>query len=196
MKIAAKFRASRRCRYEDPKRVMSPVMRLKGVGTFEKRAPGLKYKHSCELALLNYELPNFNFKTDIYYTFFCLFVRFETDGNICGPGPRYLKVQLNSKISFICPNLATVLQKSTTAIQTSEMYENLWFLENKTAFDACDTSLDPKARRLLTCSSPTTLVFSTMIFLQFTAEKDGLVFQGGRTYYLIGKWSIMKLQLR
>lgn len=110
---------------------------------------------------------------------------FETDGNICGPGPRYLKVQLNSKISFICPNLATVLQKSTTAIQTSEMYENLWFLENKTAFDACDTSLDPKARRLLTCSSPTTLVFSTMIFLQFTAEKDGLVFQGGRTYYLI-----------
>ncbi|XP_067052747.1 uncharacterized protein [Acropora muricata] len=110
---------------------------------------------------------------------------FETDGNICGPGPRYLKVQLNSKISFICPNLATVLQKSTTAIQTSEMYENLWFLENKTAFDACDTSLDPKARRLLTCSSPTTLVFSTMIFLQFTAEKDGLVFEGGRTYYLI-----------
>ena len=123
---------------------------------------------------------------------FCLFVRFEADGNTCGPGPRYLNVRLNSKIGFICPNLATVLQKSTTAIQTSEMYENLWFLENKTAFDACDTSLDPKARRLLTCYSPTQLVFSTMKFLQFTAERNGLVFQGGRTYYLIGKCLIMK----
>ena len=52
IKIAAKFRASRRRRYEDPKRIMSPVMRLKGFATFLKRAPGPKYEHNCELALL------------------------------------------------------------------------------------------------------------------------------------------------
>ena len=39
-KITAKFRASRRLRFEDAKRIMSPEMRPKSFGTFEKRAPG------------------------------------------------------------------------------------------------------------------------------------------------------------
>ena len=38
-KITAKFRASRRLRFEDTKRYMSPAMRPKSFGTFEKRAP-------------------------------------------------------------------------------------------------------------------------------------------------------------
>ena len=41
IKITAKFRASRRLRFEETKRIMSPVMRPKRFGTFEKRAPGL-----------------------------------------------------------------------------------------------------------------------------------------------------------
>ena len=41
IKITAKFRASRRLRFEDTKRIMSPEMRPKSFGTFEKRAPGL-----------------------------------------------------------------------------------------------------------------------------------------------------------
>jgi len=41
MKITAKFRASRRLRYEDTKRNMSPEMSPKSFGTFEKQAPGL-----------------------------------------------------------------------------------------------------------------------------------------------------------
>ena len=39
IKITAKFRASRRLRFEDTKRIISPEMRPKRFGTFEKRAP-------------------------------------------------------------------------------------------------------------------------------------------------------------
>ncbi|XP_068721488.1 ephrin-B1-like [Montipora capricornis] len=110
---------------------------------------------------------------------------FQADGKSCRRGPRYLKVQLNSKINFVCPNAATVLQKRSTAVQASAMYENLWLLENKTAFENCDRTMDPKARRLLTCSSPGQLTYTSVIFAQFTAEEDGLKFVGGRTYYFI-----------
>ena len=40
VKINAKFRASRRLSFEDTKRIMSPEMRPKSLGTFEKQAPG------------------------------------------------------------------------------------------------------------------------------------------------------------
>ena len=39
IKIAAKFRASRGLRFEDTKRIMSPEMRPKSFGTFEKQVP-------------------------------------------------------------------------------------------------------------------------------------------------------------
>ena len=39
IKIGAKFRASRRLDFEDTKRTISPEMRPKSLGTFEKRAP-------------------------------------------------------------------------------------------------------------------------------------------------------------
>ena len=39
IKITAKFRASRRVRFEDTKRIMAPEIRPKSFGTFEKRAP-------------------------------------------------------------------------------------------------------------------------------------------------------------
>jgi len=42
IKINAKFRASRRLRFEDTKRIMSPEIRPKSFGTFDKRAQGLK----------------------------------------------------------------------------------------------------------------------------------------------------------
>ena len=41
MKITAKFRASRRLRFADTKRMMSPEISPKSFGTFEKQAPGL-----------------------------------------------------------------------------------------------------------------------------------------------------------
>ena len=39
IKITAKFRASRRLRFEDTKKIITPEMRLKSFGTFEKRVP-------------------------------------------------------------------------------------------------------------------------------------------------------------
>ena len=39
IKITAKFRALRRLRFEDTKRIMSPEMRPKSFGTFEKQPP-------------------------------------------------------------------------------------------------------------------------------------------------------------
>ena len=42
IKITAKFRASRRLRFEDTERIMSPEMRPKSFGTFEKLAPGVQ----------------------------------------------------------------------------------------------------------------------------------------------------------
>ena len=39
IKITAKFRASRHLRFEDTKRIMSPEIRPKSFGTFEKQAP-------------------------------------------------------------------------------------------------------------------------------------------------------------
>ena len=41
IKMTAKFRTSRLLRFEDIKRIMSPEMRPKSFGTFEKRVPGL-----------------------------------------------------------------------------------------------------------------------------------------------------------
>ena len=41
IKITARFRASKRLRFEDTKRIMSPEIRPKSFGTFEKQAPGL-----------------------------------------------------------------------------------------------------------------------------------------------------------
>ena len=40
IKITAKFRASRRLRFEDTKRIMLPEIRPKSFGAFEKQTPG------------------------------------------------------------------------------------------------------------------------------------------------------------
>ena len=42
IKITAKFRAPRSLCFEDTKRIMSPEMRPKSFGTFEKRVPGFR----------------------------------------------------------------------------------------------------------------------------------------------------------
>ena len=47
IKITAKFRASRRLRFEDTKRIMAPEIRPKSFGTFEKQAPGLNNPTTC-----------------------------------------------------------------------------------------------------------------------------------------------------
>ena len=50
IKITAAFRASRRLRFEDKKRIMSPEMPPKSFGTFEKRAPGFESRSGLSFA--------------------------------------------------------------------------------------------------------------------------------------------------
>ena len=109
------------------------------------------------------------------------------DGKTCGPGDRNIKVQLQSKVHFICPNTATVLESSLVGVQPADMYENLWLLYNERAFNECDASLDPNRRLLLSCNTPMQLKFLPVLFAQYTAVPNGLVFEGGWWYYFIGK---------
>ena len=55
IKITAMFRASRRLRFEDTKSIMSPEIRPKSFGTFEKRASGL-FKASSLPYKLNFKV--------------------------------------------------------------------------------------------------------------------------------------------
>ena len=51
IKITAKFSASRRLRFEDTKRIMSPETRPKSFGTFEKQAPGRHNTTTVQLSM-------------------------------------------------------------------------------------------------------------------------------------------------
>ncbi|XP_067052185.1 ephrin-B3-like [Acropora muricata] len=113
---------------------------------------------------------------------------FKADGKNCGPGPRQLKVRLNSQVYLVCPNLATVLHPRGTDVQTSDMWENIWLLKNKTAFDDCDVSQLPDAQRskdLHPCDNPTGLDFLSLLFLEHAAGRDDRTFDEGRTYYVM-----------
>ena len=56
-KITAKFRASRRLRFKDRKRIMSPEMGPKSFGTSEKRAPGRDLNADlCDIGVVLYQL--------------------------------------------------------------------------------------------------------------------------------------------
>ena len=74
IKITAKFRASRRLRFEDTKRIMSPEMRPKTFGTFEKQAPDL---HSMSPTALQYNLNNELYVTSQSGIDSCLFELFS-----------------------------------------------------------------------------------------------------------------------
>ncbi|XP_044164738.1 uncharacterized protein LOC114965605 isoform X1 [Acropora millepora] len=112
---------------------------------------------------------------------------FKADGTNCGPGPRQLKVRLNSQIYLVCPNLPTVLQQRGHDVQTSNMKENIWLLHNKTAFDECDVSQVQVTQKtdFFVCDDPTRLVFLSLLFLEHAAGMNDRTFVGGRTYYLI-----------
>ena len=70
IKITAKFRASRSLRFEDTKSIMSPEMRLKSFGTFEKQAP---YLSQTKLVLvfvlvLGSKVPHYHQRSDKVFT--------------------------------------------------------------------------------------------------------------------------------
>ena len=86
--------------------------------------------------------------------------------------------------------MATVLHPRGTDVQTSNMWENIWLLKNKTAFDECDVSQLPVSQRiedLHKCNNPTGLVFLSLLFLEHAAGPKDRTFEEGRTYYVMGK---------
>ena len=70
IKITAKFRASRLLRFEHTKRIMSPEIRPKSFGTFEKRAPGQSGTWTWLLRSLNLHLES----TSILYLNLLIFL--------------------------------------------------------------------------------------------------------------------------
>lgn len=96
-----------------------------------------------------------------------------------------LYVSLNSKIRFICPNSYVAVRKSIKSRQSSNLFENIWLVENKTSYDNCrvDKKYDPKAELFL-CNKPHSLTYLTLLFLEKYFDSTG-VFEGGKDYYLI-----------
>ena len=88
-----------------------------------------------------------------------------------------LKVRLQSKVFLICPNTATVLQKSLTAPKSATMYENLWIAYDRSVFDQCNTSLGNTSKLLFRCNDPTALKYFPVVFAEFTADPNSLKFK-------------------
>ncbi|XP_015762181.1 PREDICTED: uncharacterized protein LOC107341287 [Acropora digitifera] len=67
------------------------------------------------------------------------------------------------------------------------MKENIWLLQNKTAFDECDVSQVQVTQKtdFFVCDDPTRLVFLSLLFLEHAAGMNDRTFVGGSTYYLI-----------
>ena len=104
MKITAKFRASRRLRFEGTKRIMSPEIRPKSFGTFEKQAPAL-----IGYSIFTFEEKLFVIYNSLYWVFkFCLITMREssrafnfTAGHAClFHGERYLGEKERKTSSF------------------------------------------------------------------------------------------------
>ncbi|KAM7440788.1 Ephrin-B2a [Porites harrisoni] len=111
---------------------------------------------------------------------------FRNKSQSCSTGYMTLKVQLQSKVFFICPSTATVLQKTLTAPQSATMYENLWIAYDRSVFDQCNTSLSNTSKLLFQCNDPTALKYFPVVFAEFTADPNSLKFKDGKKYYFIG----------
>ena len=101
-----------------------------------------------------------------------------------------IKVHLNSKRNFICPNPASVLTEQDSSIPQEQMYENMWIVD-KQEYDTCsvNTSVlsDPLVNRnLMICRNPLQLRYYEMVF-RSKSPPGGLEFTPGITYYFIGK---------
>lgn len=113
--------------------------------------------------------------------------------NDCPSGkPKVVNVEAQSKINFVCPNVATLMDSTLGEVTKTNKYENLWLVHNSAAFNSCDVTQDPKHSILMRCEDPTSLQFRTVIFQRHSAE-NSLTFQKGKSYFFIstcnGKFS-------
>ena len=111
--------------------------------------------------------------------------RFKND---CPSGkPKLFNVEANSKINFVCPNVATMMDSTLREVTKANRYENLWLVHNSAAFDGCNVMQDPRHFLLMRCEDPTSLQFRTVIFQRYSAEHH-LTFQKGKSYFFICKF--------
>ena len=111
--------------------------------------------------------------------------RFKND---CPSGkPKLFNVEANSKINFVCPNVATMMDSTLREVTKANRYENLWLVHNSAAFDGCNVMQDPRHFILMRCEDPTSLQFRTVIFQRYSAEHH-LTFQKGKSYFFICKF--------
>ena len=110
--------------------------------------------------------------------------RFKND---CPSGkPKVVNVEAQSKINFVCPNVATLMDSTLGEVTKTNKYENLWLVHNSAAFNSCDVTQDPSHSLLMRCQDPTSLQFRTVIFQRHSAE-NSLTFQKGKSYFFICK---------
>ena len=110
--------------------------------------------------------------------------RFKND---CPSGkPKVVNVEAQSKINFVCPNVATLMDSTLGEVTKTNKYENLWLVHNSAAFNSCDVTQDPKHSILMRCEDPTSLQFRTVIFQRHSAE-NSLTFKKGESYFFICK---------
>ena len=98
-----------------------------------------------------------------------------------------------SKISFICPNVATIMSqmKDSTAIEL--LNENLWIVNNE-SYWACNAS-SPGSRLLMKCDSPFTLKYYPIVFQQYSGSLNSLEFNRGEEYFFIGKFKTSRFAI-
>ncbi|WOG29043.1 hypothetical protein [Endozoicomonas sp. 8E] len=94
-------------------------------------------------------------------------------------------VRINGAIGFICPNLPTVVKQRSFDKQVSDMNENLWLVRNETFYENCEIPENSSSRVFhFVCNDANQLSFVNLLFLEYSAGKDDMTFEGGKYYYV------------
>ena len=93
-------------------------------------------------------------------------------------------------MSFVCPNEATVIVGAEHNTPKEQLYENLWFVD-KASYDSCNIKNLQMVKLLKQCKDPSSLVFQSFVFNQYSPVSGGLQFNPGNNYYFIGKCIVL-----
>ena len=115
-----------------------------------------------------------------------LFVSFSQNKN-------ELRALPNNKITIVCPNPSTALTTMKDRTSKERLYENLWAVD-KTGYDTC--SVNGQGRLILTCDSPLTLKYASMVFRRYQADPEELEFIPGEEYFFIGEYLRINVDTR
>ena len=95
----------------------------------------------------------------------------------------------NSKLSIICPHVATSLAVTDDSLSDNERYENFWIVD-EASYHSCNVSKSiAKDKNLLKCDNPAKLKFERLSFQSFRADSD-LKFIPEKTYYFVCEYQI------